>query len=95
MITVESSPSNMTSVPNEEDRPTGEVKLEPNRSFATNAEHFLGSTKEKTQIEFSNLTLTLKRKKKPTKVILDNLSGVIKNGRLTALMGPSGSGKTS
>ena len=60
------------------------------------AESFLGGIKEKTTIEYKNLTLVLKpKKKKPSKVVLDNLSGVIHHSRLTALMGPSGSGKTS
>ena len=59
-------------------------------------ESFLGGTTEKTTIEYKNLNLILlQRKQKGAKVILDSLSGVVRSGRLTALMGPSGSGKTS
>jgi len=59
-------------------------------------ESFLGGTTEKTTIEYKNLSLVLmQRKQKSAKVILDTLSGVVRSGRLTALMGPSGSGKTS
>jgi len=66
-------------------------------TLSPGTESFLGGSKESTDIAFSNLTLTLKPKKKGTnvKVILDNLSGTVYSGKLTALMGPSGSGKTS
>lgn len=46
-------------------------------------------------ISFEKLRMTLKARKKKEKVILNDLSGEMKPGRLTALMGPSGSGKTS
>jgi ABC-type multidrug transport system ATPase subunit len=60
------------------------------------AESFLGGSKERTTIEYTNINLVLSQKKQKTaKVILDNVSGVIQSSRLTALMGPSGSGKTS
>ncbi|KAL3834156.1 hypothetical protein ACJIZ3_008892 [Penstemon smallii] len=44
------------------------------------------------EIAFSNLTVTLKQKKKH---ILRSVTGEIRPGRITALMGPSGAGKTT
>ncbi|KAK4493173.1 hypothetical protein RD792_017967 [Penstemon davidsonii] len=44
------------------------------------------------EIAFSNLTVTLKQKKKH---ILRCVTGEIRPGRITALMGPSGAGKTT
>ena len=49
--------------------------------------------KERYEIEFTDITLSLQRKRKQ-KVILEGLSGKIHAGRLCALMGPSGSGKS-
>ncbi|KAL7527482.1 hypothetical protein ACHAXR_005154, partial [Thalassiosira sp. AJA248-18] len=47
-------------------------------------------------LEFNNILLSTKiNKKKPTKQILDGLSGTFPPKTLTAIMGPSGSGKTS
>ncbi|CAM8899013.1 unnamed protein product [Rhodiola kirilowii] len=44
------------------------------------------------EIAFKDLTLTLKGKKKN---LLRSVTGVIKPGRITAVMGPSGAGKTT
>jgi ABC-type glutathione transport system ATPase component len=57
----------------------------------------LGSSNvERAEIEFADLTMVLdKGKKHKKKLIMDGLSGVVRSGKLTALMGPSGSGKTS
>lgn len=53
------------------------------------------------ELVFRNLSFTVESKtqkvngKKERKVILDNLDGMFRSGRLTAIMGPSGAGKTS
>jgi ABC-type bacteriocin/lantibiotic exporter with double-glycine peptidase domain len=44
------------------------------------------------ELTFSNLGLKLN---KTGKVVLRNVSGTIRNSRMTAVMGPSGSGKTT
>ncbi|XP_061704120.1 ATP-binding cassette sub-family G member 1 isoform X1 [Cydia pomonella] len=48
-------------------------------------------------IQFTNLTLTVTEgfRKRRTKTILKNISGLFRSGQLTAIMGPSGAGKSS
>jgi ABC-type transport system involved in cytochrome bd biosynthesis fused ATPase/permease subunit len=76
---------------------TTETPLQADASFSVptfGTGTFLGGSTERTNLEYKDLNLTL-RTKKGVKVILDDVSGLIQGGRLTALMGPSGSGKTS
>ena len=52
------------------------------------------------QLSFENLNITIdiknkNKKQTHTKYILNDLNGVIKAGKFTAIMGPSGSGKTT
>ena len=51
-----------------------------------------GLSKEMAEIGFHDLSLTVDT---TGATVLDNLSGIIRPGQLTAIMGPSGSGKTS
>jgi ABC-type multidrug transport system ATPase subunit len=45
---------------------------------------------------FQNLGYTIKGKKNnPDKVLLKNISGIVKPGSVLAIMGPSGAGKTT
>jgi ABC-type glutathione transport system ATPase component len=87
--------------PQTDDEKNVVIDLKGNGGSAMGAGSFLGeimdnSNVERTEIEFSDLTMTLEgTKKRPKKIIMDGLSGSIRSGRLTALMGPSGSGKTS
>lgn len=46
-------------------------------------------------VTFSNLSYSVKPRFKPGKTILENVSGFLYPGNLTAIMGPSGSGKTT
>ena len=66
----------------------GQAAVQPMQSF-------LGGVAERTNIEYRDVHMVLAQKKAAPKIILNNLSGAVKSGRLTALMGPSGSGKTS
>lgn len=57
-----------------------------------------------TEIDIHNVDITFKNLKysvitndrsKEERIILDNVSGVMRSGEITAILGPSGGGKTS
>lgn len=50
---------------------------------------------KKIDIEFENITYTVRNGRKAKKHVLKGVSGKFKPGELTAIMGPSGAGKTS